>query len=103
MCSLPPSYQSTRFQYFIAFISAKHLSFLASINLKKYQLDPAHCGITSVSLFASLPQFGHLQFTNSLILANGLSPLSVGSYSFTSGKTIGRFSSFSGTHPQVSQ
>ena len=103
VCSIPPLYQSTLFQYFIASIPAKLSLLWASIYLKKYHEDPAHCGIVSVSRFASLPHLGHLQLTNSSILARGLSPVSVGTYSVTSGSNTGKSSSGTATHPQESQ
>ena len=51
---------------------------IRSVYLKKYQEDPAHCGMVSVSRFAGPPQHGQVVFTQSVIAANGDSPLSVG-------------------------
>jgi len=38
------------------------------------RLDPAHCGIVSVSLLAGFPQCGHVVFIHSSCFANGDSP-----------------------------
>ena len=82
---------------------ANSLLLCASMNLRKYQEDPAHCGIVSVSLFAGVPHTGHVVLTQSVIFARGLSPVSVGSYSATSGSRSGKSSSFIGTHPHLGQ
>src|SRR5699024_12054257 len=47
---------------------------LGSINLKKYQLLPAHCGIVLVSLLPFMPVFGSTTWIQSL-LARGDSPV----------------------------
>ena len=78
VCSIPPLYQSTGSQYFNASGLASALSLCGSVYLKKYQEDPAHWGIVSVSRFAGPPQQGQVVFTQSVIAASGDSPLSVG-------------------------
>ena len=79
VCSIPPLYQSTGPQYSRFFLDANSLSLCASIYLKKYHEDPAHCGIVSVSRLASLPQTGHFVFIQSVCFASGDSPFSPGS------------------------
>ena len=46
---------------------------------RKYQEDPAHWGMVSVSRWAGPPQQGQVVFTQSVMAARGDSPLSVGS------------------------
>ena len=45
----------------------------------KYQEEPAHCGMVSVSRLAGPPQCGQVVFTQSVMAASGDSPVSVGS------------------------
>ena len=45
----------------------------------KYQLDPAHWGMVSVSRVAGPPQHGQVVFTQSCMTDRGDSPESVGS------------------------
>ncbi len=79
VCSIPPLYQSTGIQYSSASLPAIASSFFGSVYLKKYQEEPAHWGMVSVSRFAGPPQCGHVVFTQSVMDASGESPLSVGS------------------------
>ena len=79
MCSMPPLYQSTGDQYSSASLEASAVSLWGSIYRRKYQLDPAHWGMVSVSRLAAPPQQGQVVFTHSVILLRGLSPSSVGS------------------------
>ena len=46
---------------------------------RKYQEDPAHWGMVSVSRLAGPPQQGQVVLTQSVILDRGDSPSSVGS------------------------
>ncbi len=55
------------------------MSLWGSIYRRKYQLDPAHWGMVSVSRLAAPPQQGQVVFTQSVILDRGDSPSSVGS------------------------
>ena len=103
VCSIPPLYQSTGDQYSSASFDANVLSLCGSIYLKKYQDDPAHCGIVSVSLLAGFPQCGHVVFIHSSCFANGDSPFSPGKKSFTSGSFNGKSFSSNGTQPHSSQ
>ena len=79
VCSIPPLYQSTGDQYSNASLEAKALSLCGSMYLKKYQDEPAHCGIVSVSLVAGPPQCGQVVCVHSVCLASGDSPFSPGS------------------------
>ena len=76
---MPPLYQSTGDQYSRASLLARALSLWGSIYRRKYQLEPAHWGIVSVSRLAGPPQQGQVVFTQSVILLRGDSPSSVGS------------------------
>ena len=82
---------------------ANSLSLCGSINLKKYQDDPAQLGIVSVSLLAGPPHFGQVVLTKLSILASGDSPVSVGSYSAISGSNNGKSFSSIGSQPHLSQ
>jgi len=53
------------------------LSLWGSIYRRKYQLEPAHWGMVSVSRWAGPPHLGQVVFTQSVILLRGLSPVSV--------------------------
>src|SRR5699024_12122508 len=64
-----------------------------SINLKKYQLLPAHCGIVLVSLLPFMPVFGSTTWIQSL-LARGDSPVPDGLISVKTGSSSGSSSSF---------
>ena len=80
VCSMPPLYQSTGPQYSRASLDATAaLSLWGSIYRRKYQLEPAHWGMVSVSRLAGPPQQGQVVFTQSVILEWGASPSSVGS------------------------
>ena len=76
---MPPLYQSTWPQYFNASGEASALSLWGSMYRRKYQEDPAHWGMVSVSRWAGPPQQGQVVFTQSVMAARGDSPLSVGS------------------------
>ena len=76
---MPPLYQSTGLQYARASLEARALSLWGSIYRRKYQLEPAHWGMVSVSRLAGPPQQGQVVFTQSVILLRGDSPSSVGS------------------------
>ena len=76
---MPPLYQSTGDQYFSASGEARALSLWGSIYRRKYQEEPAHWGMVSVSRLAGPPQWGQVVFTQSVILLRGDSPSSVGS------------------------
>ena len=76
---MPPLYQSTGLQYSRASLLARALSLWGSIYRRKYQLEPAHWGMVSVSRLAGPPQQGQVVLTQSVILVRGLSPSSVGS------------------------
>ena len=89
-CSTPPTYRSTGIQYFSFSGFHASFSFKGSINRRKYQQEPAHCGIVLVSLFPISV------FTHSSIPAKGDSPVPVGSYLSTSGSVRGRSDSFNG-------
>ena len=54
------------------------LSLWTSTYRRKYQDDPAHCGIVFVSRFAGPPQHGQVVLTQREIAASGDSPVSVG-------------------------
>ena len=76
---MPPLYQSMGDQYASASLEARALSLWGSIYRRKYQLEPAHWGMVSVSRRAGPPQQGQVVLTQSVILLRGLSPSSVGS------------------------
>src|SRR5699024_11595357 len=70
----PPTYKSTGNHFLSISGSANCSVLLGSINLKKYQLLPAHCGIVLVSLLPFMPVFGSTTWIQSL-LARGDSPV----------------------------
>ena len=76
---MPPLYQSTGDQYSSASLEAKALSLWGSIYRRKYQQEPAHWGMVSVSRWAGPPHLGQVVFTQSVILERGDSPSSVSS------------------------
>src|SRR3989344_5399049 len=96
---MPPLYQFTGVQYFKFFAPAKALEFLGSVYRRKYQELPAQLGMVSVSLFAWPLHLGHLTLTQDFMPASGLSPVSVGLYLATLGRSTGRFFSGTGTQP----
>ncbi len=57
---MPPLYQSTGSQYFNASMVANSLSLWGSIYRRKYQLEPAHLGMVSVSRSAGPPHLGQV-------------------------------------------
>src|SRR2546423_3609407 len=70
-CSMPPMYWSTAIQYFAR---SSTMLFFWSEQAKrmKYHDESTKVSIVSVSRFAGLPHFGHLQFRNEGVLARGL-------------------------------
>ena len=68
-----------------------------SIYRRKYQEEPAHWGMVSVSRSAGPPQWGQVVSTQLRMAAMGDSPVSVGSYDSTSGSSRGSCSSGTGT------
>src|SRR5262245_9841886 len=101
-CSIPPTYKSTGNHCLPASLTKAFLS-CGEAYRRKYQDDPAHCGIVSVSRFAGPPHFGHLTFTHSVIAAKGDSPVPVGWYRSTSGNRTGRSFSSTATSPHFEQ
>ena len=61
---------------------------------KKYQQEPAHCGIVLVSLSPIILPLESLTSTQFFIFAKGDSPVPAGSYFSTSGNKSGKSSSF---------
>ena len=76
---MPPLYQSTGPQYSSASLDTSSFLLSGSIYRRKYQLEPAHWGMVSVSRLAGPPQQGQVVLTQSVMRARGLSPSSVGS------------------------
>ena len=89
---MPPLYQSTGIQYFISSIEAKALSLWGSTNRRKYQEEPAHWGMVSVSRFAGPPHLGQVQFRKDSMRARGDWPSVPGSKFSTSGSRSGSWS-----------
>src|SRR5690625_7660107 len=81
---------STGNQAFNASGSANFSGLFGSINRKKYQELPAHCGIVFVSRRPFIPVFGSTTLIQSSILANGDSPVPDGLISVDFGKVSGR-------------
>src|SRR3989442_15594327 len=96
---MPPMYWSAAIQYF-ARSSTMHSSWSGQAKRMKYQDESTNVSMVSVSRFAALRHFGHLQFTNDGVLASGL-PVPSGTR--FSGRTTGSSSSGTGTSPQASQ
>ncbi len=70
--------RSTGNQYFISFHQMVYLLRCGFGYRKKYQHDPAHCGMVFVSRFAGPLHSGHVTFTHSVMAASGDSPVPVG-------------------------
>src|SRR5437762_6595529 len=98
-CSIPPMYWSTAIQYF-ARASTMLFFWSGQAKRRKYQDESTKVSMVSVSRFAGLPHFGHLQFTNDGVLASGL-PVPSGTR--FSGSTTERTLSGTGTSPLPSQ
>ena len=86
---MPPLYQSTGIQYFISSMLAKARSLWGSTKRRKYQLEPAHWGMVSVSRLAGPPHFGQAQLTKLSMRARGDWPSVPGSKFSTSGSVRG--------------
>src|SRR5207245_11141223 len=96
---MPPMYWSTAIQYF-ARSSTILFSWSGQAKRMKYQDESTKVSMVSVSRFAALPHFGHVQLTNDGVLASGL-PVPSGTRS--SGRTTGSSAAGHGPSPQPSQ
>src|SRR5699024_11840971 len=92
-CSAPPTYKSTGNHFLSISGSANCSVLLGSINLKKYQLLPAHCAIVLFFLLPFIPVFGSTTCIQSL-LARGDSQVPDGLISFKTAISSGCSSSF---------
>ena len=99
---MPPLYQSTGDQYSSASLEAMASGLWGSIYRRKYQDEPAHWGMVSVSRTAGPPQQGQVVLTQSVWRARGLSPSGPGSKSTMSGRVRGRLLSGRGCQPHFS-
>ena len=100
---MPPLYQSTGPQYSRASLLAMASGLWGSMYRRKYQDEPAHWGMVSVSRLAGPPQQGQVVLTHSVWRASGLSPSGPGSKSVISGRRSGSSLSGMGCQPHFSQ